>query len=115
MLCTSLTPSHPTPGTQRFQLSLLPDRFASDFPDEPHVPLQLPPDQAAAFEGHVRPLLDLAEGGSPRVADAALVRAVGKLLALLERDPAQYGLLRGVADYVQCTFAQVSACGGDCL
>ncbi|GBF89038.1 hypothetical protein Rsub_01755 [Raphidocelis subcapitata] len=86
--------------------SSLARKFVSDFPDVAHVPLQLPAEQLAAFQATVKPLLDLAESGSPHVAPAALLAAMRRLVAVLEADPARYGLLRGVADYVQCTFAQ---------
>jgi hypothetical protein len=78
-----------------------------DFPDVARVPLQLPAEQLAAFHAAVQPLLDLAESGSPHVAPQALLAALKRLVTTFEEDAARYGLLRGVADYVQCTFAQV--------
>ncbi|KAI8471914.1 MAG: hypothetical protein J3K34DRAFT_520120 [Monoraphidium minutum] len=86
--------------------SSLARKFVSDFPSEADVPLQLPPEQAAAFEGHVRPLLDLAERADPTVADGDALRALRALLAALEARPGAYLALRGAADYVQCVFAQ---------
>jgi hypothetical protein len=81
-------------------------RFLDDFPGVSEMPLQLPPKQRAAFEAAVRPLLDLAEAGDPVVPGPRLVAAVRGAIAAMGEDPRRYGLLRGVADYVQCTFAQ---------
>jgi hypothetical protein len=111
LLAPATSAPHPKP-TPPLDLAhtLHKTRFLDDFPSVKEVPLQLPPEQLAAFESHIRPLLDLAESGSPAVPDKLLAPALRLLVTLMEDDPDDaYAVLRGVADYVQCTFAQVGA------
>jgi hypothetical protein len=88
----------------------------TDFPTEGAMPLELPPDQAAAFDAHVRPLLDMAEAAVPYVPADELLAALAGLGAALHERPGSYDAIRGAADYVQCTFAQarLRRFGGPC-
>jgi len=92
---------------QRHPLRSQPVRFVYDFPGVAEMPLQLPPAHRAAFNASVKPLLELAEAAAPNIPVPQLAAALMQAVRLLEENPRSYSVLRGVADYVQCTFAQV--------
>jgi len=86
--------------------SSLARKFYEDFPEADSMPLLLPPEQQAAFQQHVLPLLQLQE-----TTTSACCKAVQRLLPVLGAPGGHdtYNAARAAADYVQSPLVRRAA------